>query len=139
MALDLNSLQIAPGLFEGEMLFVLAELSRWGPSHYVVWLGFGCRNLEVLRVSARELRRVVEGKVRDGSFVPGEANLYVESAEGGIELLLCHDGDIHVTTEDARFAELLRSRWLRRGLGCQVQDSKRAWPDPARDPAGLRW
>jgi hypothetical protein len=46
----------------------------------------------------------------------GKDNLHVQDGSERIELLLCHESDIHLISDDAELVERLRDDWLAAGF-----------------------
>lgn len=115
MALDLFTQRLSTESFFEEMRFACDELSRWPDHDFMVRLGFGCRNRETLRVRPAELPKAVAERIPDHSFVPGSADLFVESTDGTVRLELSFAADIHLSTEDPSLASAFRARWHRLG------------------------
>jgi hypothetical protein len=45
----------------------------------------------------------------------GRDDLHINTPDGRVQFLLCHESDIHLTTEDAGLLDRLRSMWLADG------------------------
>lgn len=111
--------------FVVEMRFALRQLGeRTGPE-YRVRFGYGCRAspgsgrppfaTRKHEVEPAALEAFVEASVGDGTFEPGESDLHVESSDGKVRIVLCHEADIHVAAREPELLGPFRSRWAALG------------------------
>jgi hypothetical protein len=89
-----------------------AGLRAAGAGELLVAYGFGCdcpddRLYADVPVPAERLGEYIRESERAGFYRSGRDNLHVAAPAVGVELLLCHESDIHITTESGeRLARL---------------------------------
>jgi hypothetical protein len=96
---------------------VVELLAAVGVPEILVAYGFGCEcpdellYQDVTIPSAGLLGFIAEAEAANYYRV-GRDNLHVKIPDGRADFLLCHESDIHLTTEDTGLLDRLRSAWL---------------------------
>lgn len=82
----------------------------------VVWYGFGCdcefdEQYQEIKFKTDDLLGFLSETIAQGVYLPGDADLFIESRPPGIQFLLCHESGVHLETSDERVADHFRARW----------------------------
>jgi len=100
----------------------VGELLRCaGVSEVLVSYGFGCDcpNEQLYQDVPMPLDRLLpfmaEGERLDYYRI-GKDNLHVKDGTGRLEILFCHESDVHFISEDAELVERLKGIWLAAGF-----------------------
>ena len=80
--------------------------------------GWGCRPPaagKFAAVAVSELVAWIADAAAGGHYSLGEDNLHLRIPALPLEFLLCHDGDVHIMTDNTAWLEALRARWQGQG------------------------
>lgn len=72
-----------------------------------------------------ELRAWLAQSTETGIFTFGESDLHIESCDREVEIELCHECDIHLTTDNEGLAQEVASEWAKRGFAPYEINSER--------------
>lgn len=87
-----------------------------------VYFGWACNfpddgdSEREVSLRAVELPILIEKSIAKGVYSLGNADVFIRDKSRNLEVLLCHESNIEVKTPDAALIELVRRRWLSRGL-----------------------
>ena len=87
-----------------------------GIEDLAVYYGWGSR-LEInqlwtpIDIKVEDLPAFVRDSVEQGIFSPGNSDLIIEDKAGSVKFLLCHESDIHLTTENLKLIEETKRHW----------------------------
>jgi hypothetical protein len=85
-----------------------------GDAAITAYYGWGC-NLHAdlqyvpMRVAVRSLERFIGDSLAQEIVMPGGSDFCLAVAEGRLEILFCHEGDIHVKGRDQSLVEALQN------------------------------
>ncbi len=100
-------------------LAIFVELSRQqGVTELRVAYGWGCRapQIDVQPVVAvGELGAWLRSAIDQDHYTLGEDNLHFRASAPALELLLCHERDVHFKTDDAAQLNVMRAQWQSHG------------------------
>lgn len=91
-----------------------------GKQDLLVFYGWGC-DLDInelyqdIPLLLPELSDFITRSEHGGIFTLGKADLYVESADRAVQFVLCHESDVHVTSEDAAIIGEVGAAWAAKG------------------------
>lgn len=115
---------------QDEVDSLIAFLREKSKQDVLVSYGWGCCDLDMDQLYQERplallgLSDFITRSVQDGAFRLGDADLYIESADRAVQFVLCHESDVHVTTEDAAVAEEVGAAWVAKGYpSYQVRQS----------------
>jgi hypothetical protein len=79
-----------------------------------ITFGFGCDRERVVQwedipVPVHTLARFIADSEADETLELGESDLHIRG--GGVEFLLCHEGDVHCTGKMSPLLAAVRKRW----------------------------
>lgn len=94
----------------------------------IIFYGFGCEcdieeQYQDIAVKTDVLLDFLSQSMARGIYCFGDADFYIESRPRGIQFLLCHEGDVHIETENRQVANHFHARWSAKGPpGCEKKD-----------------
>jgi hypothetical protein len=98
---------------------VVALLHEAGIREVIVSYGWDCdcpdeRRYQDNTMASDELWTFIKESEAVGYYRAGENDLHVRDGDGRIEILFCHESDIHLNTDEPALYEMLRrrTRWL---------------------------
>ena len=109
----------APAMSQ-ELLALPSVLSQLGVAEVEVFFGIGCTGpMDELYKSAHlvpsAILEWVDDEGQSVGFEISRGDLFVKATDGKVEVLFCHESDIHVEGSDATAVATFEHRW--RGLG----------------------
>ncbi len=105
---------------EREISSIINFLQCKGKHDLVVSYGWGC-DLDVNELYQEkplpllELHSFIVQSIQLGIFAVGKADLYINSQDEEIGFVLCHESNVHVTTQNRELAQEVASEWAERG------------------------
>ena len=96
-----------------------AILSSSGIDRITVYYGWGTP-LEIgdlwkpFQLSISGLQSFADVSLKKGLFSPGNTDLIIEDEKNTVQVLLCHESDIHVITDNTGIIHQFRERWADR-------------------------
>lgn len=105
---------------QDEVSSIASLLRRTGKHDLLVSYGWAC-DLDIDELyqdrplPLSDLSGFIARSEQDGVFTLGEADLYIESADHAVQFVLCHESDVHLTTDDAAMAEEVGTGWAAKG------------------------
>jgi hypothetical protein len=124
-------MEIVTGLLSREQLQgELRDIREFFRNHAITasyMYGWGCdieidRQWQVNPVAIEAIVETVEEGLASGIFSWGKADLFLYDGEERFSFLLCHEGDVHFTSEDESLVALVRAAWEARGY--QVYEAR---------------
>jgi hypothetical protein len=99
---------------DAEILNIVDDLLAFGIDTVYITFGFGCERdraiqWEEIPVAVRGLAQFIADSEADETFELGESDLHIRG--GGVEFLLCHEGDVHCTGNMCPLLAAVRRRW----------------------------
>ena len=129
-------MKIVSGLMAPEQMLeeaheIVALFKKLAVQDLVVWYGFGCdcefdEQYQEIEVKTDDLLGFLSGTIARGVYLPGDADLFIESRPPSILFLLCHESDVHLETDDEQAADHFRARWS-------------TGKDPGHEKQGTAW
>lgn len=103
----------------GEISFICTLFRDACPSKSGSRTGGACNaDIDTLyepnEVAAANLSGWILSSIESGIYEPGRSDLLIEDRER-LKVLLCHEADIHITTNTKAIIEQCASRWLAQG------------------------
>ena len=103
-----------------EIPFLCAVVRGGGADRIGVMYGVGCRVENAglwteLKIQISHLDEWIADSSRRGIYSPGRCDLFIFDGDR-LEVLLCHESDIHVTTSEVQIIRDCATRWLEKGF-----------------------
>ena len=118
--MELTSGRLSRDVYLGAISEVVEFLRAAGVEYVLVAYGFFCDcpdeqlYQDVSMPLDRLLSYIAEAEAAD-FYEVGKANLHVTDPAGRVEIMLCHESDIHFISEDATLVERLKAEWIAKG------------------------
>lgn len=130
--MELSSGVLSGGEYLRAVGRVVELLTAAGVPEVLVAYGFGCDCPDELlyqdvRIASPGLHAFMAEAVAAGYYRVGRDNLHVKTPDGRADFLLCHESDIHLTTEDAGLLDQVRAAWLADGHRQMFEKSGGEW------------
>ncbi len=114
-----TAILIKPQL-EQEIIFILHFLESNNKHNLNVSFGWGCSLDDDALYQPKPLplsglSTFIAQSAASGIFSLGEGDFSIESQDGEISFLLCHESDIHVTAKKSELAQKVAAEWKARG------------------------
>ena len=98
---------------------IVALFKKLGVQDLVAWYGFGCdcefdEQYQEIKVKTDGLPGFLSETMKRGVYLPGDADLGIQSQSPDIQFLLCHESDVHLETGNEQAADHFRARWAAR-------------------------
>ncbi len=138
----MRKLSISESAMVDEIPFVCSLFLDGGSVEVSVMYGWGC-NLEfdVLwkpkNIATANLYDWITTSLQCGVYEPGNSDIFIEDREL-LKTKLCHEADIHITTEAATIIEKCALRWLPRGYRIVRSDKVPASHDSWRETKSVK-
>ena len=119
--MELRTQVLTAAQWEQEIGNLIYLLQVKGKHELIVSYGWGC-DLDMndlyqeVPLLLSHLREWIEQSTASGIFALGEGTLHIHSQDKEIEFELCHEADIHVTTENKELAQEVACGWTARGI-----------------------
>jgi hypothetical protein len=86
---------------------------------------------EWIRCPAQEFKSFLDDSAAMGVFAHGKGDLWIKLSDPEIEILFCHESDIHLTGDSDEFLiTYFRERWLEQGIRVwQQDDGEKVWKE----------
>jgi hypothetical protein len=115
--------QITATQVQGEVIPDIVELLRsLGVDDLLVEYGWGCRIdtnklWSDMEVKVGDLPSLAKRSIEEGIYVPNQCDLILQDRSRTFTFNLCHESDIHLTTENPTLIEKASKQWAVRGYG----------------------
>ena len=121
--MELSSGQLTRDEYLRAVRQIVDFLRKAGVDQLAVAYGFGCdcpeeQEFEDIEMPLERLLGFIE-ESEAVDYRLGQDNLHVKDPRGRVELLFCHESDIHFISDEAELMERLRVAWAAEGF-CKV-------------------
>ena len=119
--MELRTQVLTAAQWEQEIGNLIYLLQVKGKHELIVSYGWGC-DLDMddlyqeVPLPLSDLREWIVQAAVSGVFTLGEGTLHIRSQDKEVEFELCHEADIHVTTENKEMAQEVACGWTARGI-----------------------
>ena len=119
--MELRTQILTAAQWDKEVDYLVCLLQDKSKQELAVSYGWGC-DLDMddlyqeVFLPLSGLREWITEAALSGVFTLGEGTLHLRSQDKEIEVELCHESDIHLTTGNQRFVREVTSGWTARGI-----------------------
>jgi len=124
---ELVTVPLSPEQYGRAVEAAVEALRAAGVEDVLVAYGLGCRCPDELLYRdvplplGRLLPYIAKAEAA-GLYHLGSGDLHVNDAAGRAELLLCHEEDVHLISEDKALVRRLMAAWEAEGLSCKLAE-----------------
>jgi hypothetical protein len=119
--------------FADEIPFVCSLFQMTGVRMVSLMYGWACaqdRLWETVELPTLGLHALIERSIHEGTYHPAKSDLFI-TASDQLTARLCHEADIHVTTESPAIISQCAARWLSQNQRLlrsdEVPPSRESW------------
>jgi hypothetical protein len=123
---------LAPEIMSKQIAEAATVILAAGVERVAVEYGWGC-NLnpmqlwQEIEVATAELSEFVKSAIREGVFRLGASDLFVRVKSLELQLLFCHESDIHMKGRRSDLKERMAESWLRQGIKVMTKTAAGEW------------
>jgi len=100
----------------GELVLAIQERAQGELSVMYGWAYEVENQWEWIPMPVNGLSEFLDASARRGIYKHGQGNLLVKLPSLGVEVMLCHESDIHIQGDVNDFLDFFRVRWLGKGI-----------------------
>lgn len=82
----------------------------------IVYFGWDCNTGNMykdIKISVDKIKEFIEKSRKKNIFILGKSDLYLSTLSENIEFQLCHEGDVHFSSKNRKFAEKVIKDWAK--------------------------
>jgi len=61
------------------------------------------------------LGQFIQQSIERGGYNPARSDLFIQTEDGVVQFLLCHESDIHLKTESSELLQEVKPHWVSQG------------------------
>ena len=113
---EITSGPINIGLYWHEIEEIAAFFKQFGAEELTVCYGYDC-NLDPkewyqeIEIKTDELLGFLSRSIAEGIYHLAEDNFHIQSKSLALEFMLCHENDIHLTTDNEEVRAYMKAKW----------------------------